>query len=406
MKLGILGTGMIVKDVLTMYHELGVEKTYLFSTKKSKSQALELMKKYHLDKVYTDYDELLQSDVDTIYCALPNHLHYEFSKKALENDKNVIIEKPITANSKELEDLIETGQYKEALQYLNDMDNEQVRYQRLVCLYGLKELQQAKREGMKAKVLAGETYYDVVAIYVSILKDLEEFEEAINIIVEELSMPYIPYQYETVFNAAYDELLLAKQEASFDGVTQKVFNEEDIENILTKKDTNEDLLYMAIEQMEGMNIRRMIVPIRQFIRDNDQPDFAKSLLIELMIDQEIDEDLEVVKKGVHYDINPSYAPMVLNQESGVEIYKLLMDALEDDNPSLLTMCEQFLNFYLYSIYPKYIDEQDYRSIAGAIHYHLASLQYIDIELEDIEYLYNCNQEDVKDVLETIQSIEY
>ena len=178
-----------------------------------------------------------------------------------------------------IEDLIETGQYKEALQYLNDMDNEQVRYQRLVCLYGLKELQQAKREGMKAKVLAGETYYDVVAIYVSILKDLEEFEEAINIIVEELSMPYIPYQYETVFNAAYDELLLAKQEASFDGVTQKVFNEEDIENILTKKDTNEDLLYMAIEQMEGMNIRRMIVPIRQFIRDNDQPDFAKSLLI-------------------------------------------------------------------------------------------------------------------------------
>ena len=304
-----------------------------------------------------------------------------------------------------IEDLIETGQYKEALQYLNDMDNEQVRYQRLVCLYGLKELQQAKREGMKAKVLAGETYYDVVAIYVSILKDLEEFEEAINIIVEELSMPYIPYQYETVFNAAYDELLLAKQEASFDGVTQKVFNEEDIENILTKKDTNEDLLYMAIEQMEGMNIRRMIVPIRQFIRDNEQPDFAKSLLIELMIDQEIDEDLEVVKKGVHYDINPSYAPMVLNQESGVEIYKLLMDALEDDNPSLLTMCEQFLNFiFIQSIQNILMNKiivvlQSY-SLSFSI------LQYIDIELEDIEYLYNCNQEDVKDVLETIQSIEY
>lgn len=70
------------------------------------------MKKYHLDKVYTDYDELLQSDVDTIYCALPNYLHYEFSKKALENDKNVIIEKPITANSKELEDLIETANKK------------------------------------------------------------------------------------------------------------------------------------------------------------------------------------------------------------------------------------------------------------------------------------------------------
>ncbi len=73
-------------------------------------------------------------------------------------------------------------------------------------------------------------------------------------------MPYIPYQYETVYNAAYDELLLAKQEASLEGTSQKIFNEEEIENILTKEDTNEDLLYMAIEQMEGMNIRRMIVP--------------------------------------------------------------------------------------------------------------------------------------------------
>lgn len=305
-----------------------------------------------------------------------------------------------------IDDLIEAGQYSDALQYLNDVDNEHVRYQRLVCLYGMQELQQAKREGMKAKALAEETYYDVVAIYVSILKDLEEFEEAINIIVEELSMPYIPYQYETVFNNAYDELLLAKQEASFDGVNQKVFNEDEIESILIKQDTNEDLLYMAIEQMEGMNIRRMIVPIRQFVRDNDKPNFAKSLLIELMIEQEIDEELEVVKNGVSYDINPSYASMVLNQEAAGEIYSLLLEALEDDNPSLLTMCEQFLSFYLYSIYPKYIDEQDYRCIAGAIHYHLASLQYIDIELEDIEYLYNCNQDDIKDVLETIQLIEY
>ena len=50
---------------------------------------------------------MLKSDIDIIYCALPNHLHYSFSKKALEAGKHVIIEKPVTANAKELEDLIE-----------------------------------------------------------------------------------------------------------------------------------------------------------------------------------------------------------------------------------------------------------------------------------------------------------
>lgn len=33
MKLGILGTGMIVKDVLTMYHELGLKRLIFFQQK-------------------------------------------------------------------------------------------------------------------------------------------------------------------------------------------------------------------------------------------------------------------------------------------------------------------------------------------------------------------------------------
>ncbi len=107
MKLGILGSGMIVGDVLTMYKELNVEKTYIFSTVRSKDKAEELVSKYDLDGVFVDYDELLNSDIDTVYCALPNHLHYEYCKKALECGKHVIIEKPITVNRRELESLIE-----------------------------------------------------------------------------------------------------------------------------------------------------------------------------------------------------------------------------------------------------------------------------------------------------------
>lgn len=305
-----------------------------------------------------------------------------------------------------IEDLIELGKYKEALQYLTDQDDENVRYQRLVCLYALKEYDQAYREGIKAKALAEQTYYDVVAIYVSVLKELEKYEEAINIIVEELSMPYIPYQYETMFNAAYDDLLLAKQNASYEGSIQHVFNEEDIVSILSRDDYNEELLYMALEQLESMNVRRILPAVKAFISNNDKPDFAKSLLIEVMIDQEIDEEMSVVKNGISYDINPLYEPMVLTQEARGVIDQLLADVIENDNPSLYQLCQQFLDFYLYTIYPRYIDDMDYRAIAAAIHYHLASLQYIDIEMEDIELDYNVDAQDVYDVLNGIQAIEY
>lgn len=306
-----------------------------------------------------------------------------------------------------IEEYIASNQFQDALDLLTDMSNEQVRYQRLVCLFGLGEYQQARAEGMLAKAKAADTYYDVVSIYVATLKELEEFEEAINIVVEELSMPYIPYEYEATFNAAHDELLLAKREAN-EGMERhnNAFSLEDMESILAKDIPNEDLLYMAIEQMEGINIRRLLPFIRNFIEDNNKPSFAKSLLIELMIDQEIDEEMLLVKNGIEYGINPSYAPLVLNQEVGGMILELLSMGIEDENPSLFALCEQFLNYYLYIVYPKYIDEEDYRAIAGAIHYHLASMQYIDIELDDIELLYNCDKDEILEKLNEIKQIEY
>ncbi len=106
MKLGILGTGMIVKDLMTVYDELNIEETYILGTSYTSEETEKIVQDYHLNGFFYDYDELLKSDIDTIYCALPNHLHYAFSKKALAAGKHIIIEKPITSNVRELEELI------------------------------------------------------------------------------------------------------------------------------------------------------------------------------------------------------------------------------------------------------------------------------------------------------------
>lgn len=113
MKLGILGTGMIVKDLLSTIHELAFDKVVLLATEQSQKEVQEMVESYGLDDVYVNCDELLKSDVDTIYVALPNHLHYAFAKKALEADKNVIVEKPFTSNSKEAQELVDLAKNKQ-----------------------------------------------------------------------------------------------------------------------------------------------------------------------------------------------------------------------------------------------------------------------------------------------------
>lgn len=102
MKLGIIGAGMIVKEFLTVTSYLkDLELTAIYGRKSAEEKMNEFKNKYKIKDIYYDYDELLNSDVDTVYIALPNNLHFEFAKKALVANKNVIIEKPITSNYKE-----------------------------------------------------------------------------------------------------------------------------------------------------------------------------------------------------------------------------------------------------------------------------------------------------------------
>lgn len=107
MKLGILGAGMIVKDFLSMVVDLPqIELKGIMGTETDLPNMEEFKDTYKIEHIYTDIDECLSNDeIDTIYVALPNHLHYMFTKKALEAGKHVICEKPFTLSYDQLVEL-------------------------------------------------------------------------------------------------------------------------------------------------------------------------------------------------------------------------------------------------------------------------------------------------------------
>ncbi|ETX30060.1 Gfo/Idh/MocA family protein [Roseivivax isoporae] len=57
--------------------------------------------------VFNDYDALLASeDIDAVYIPLPNSLHVEYTRKALEAGKHVLCEKPLAMEAGQFDDLI------------------------------------------------------------------------------------------------------------------------------------------------------------------------------------------------------------------------------------------------------------------------------------------------------------
>ena len=117
MKLALLGTGMIVTEVLPVlndYWEHWAEVYNVDTTILDKAETL--AKQYGLTQATSDYEVILSNpDIDTIYVGPPNHTHYDYAKQALLAGKHVICEKPFTLHLEEFEELIKLAQEKELL---------------------------------------------------------------------------------------------------------------------------------------------------------------------------------------------------------------------------------------------------------------------------------------------------
>ena len=81
-----------------------------------KKKAIDFANKYNIKKVYDNIDDVFtDSNVDAIYIATPHNTHLNFIKKAIENNKHVLVEKSIALNSDELNEVIELANKKNVI---------------------------------------------------------------------------------------------------------------------------------------------------------------------------------------------------------------------------------------------------------------------------------------------------
>jgi len=77
---------------------------------RQKEQAEKEAAKLNIQKAYGSYEELLNDrEIDAVYIPLPNHLHVEWSIKALQAGKHVLCEKPIGLSAEEAKKLLDTS---------------------------------------------------------------------------------------------------------------------------------------------------------------------------------------------------------------------------------------------------------------------------------------------------------
>ena len=110
-KLALIGGGYWGKNLIRDFNTCGVLDTICDINK----VALEKYKNQYPDvNMTTDWhnDVLINKYINAVCIALPAELHYKFAKQALLENKDVYVEKPITLDINEAEELVELAREK------------------------------------------------------------------------------------------------------------------------------------------------------------------------------------------------------------------------------------------------------------------------------------------------------
>jgi predicted dehydrogenase len=102
----VVGAGFIGPVHVEALRRLGVTITGILGIDDKESQSAQ--QKLGLPKAYKSFDEVLADPkVQTVHLAVPNVLHYDLAKRALQAGKHVLCEKPLAMNSRESAELVE-----------------------------------------------------------------------------------------------------------------------------------------------------------------------------------------------------------------------------------------------------------------------------------------------------------
>lgn len=107
----VLGTGVIANEMAAAFQKMG--KNLYGVGNRTYAKAIAFAEKYKVHNVYEKIEDMfLDPQVDIIYITSPHNTHYTFMRQALEQGKHLLVEKSITLNSRELDEMIALAEEK------------------------------------------------------------------------------------------------------------------------------------------------------------------------------------------------------------------------------------------------------------------------------------------------------
>ncbi|MBD8068877.1 tetratricopeptide repeat protein [Bacillus sp. PS06] len=335
-------------------------------------------------------------------------IHKEATVIQFPNLKERLIEKGLQS--------LKSKNYKDALSLLLQAqelagEHDEIDLGIVLCLLELGELEEAKQ---RCKLMLHQDigdYFNVLQVYLTILIQLRQYQEVKETIEAVLEEDQVPPQYAESF---YQLLELSKkmihsgdelyklEEESEEPITYTL-SERIQEILLERDDRNEQAAF--IHSIKEYSLHKDLELLKEFVSHPNKDPMMKTLLLQILMDQKVNEEIAVEKFGQVLHVIPATMGDILSDEYSMSVLRHLEDQLGNENPTLFEVTKEIWMRVLFVLFP-FVPTEDSPSIwAAALHLYGYELHGIEIENAELEESYGVNVFQLKHVINKIQKIE-
>ncbi|GKU81473.1 lipopolysaccharide assembly protein LapB [Niallia sp. NCCP-28] len=296
--------------------------------------------------------------------------------------------------------------FKEALS-LNPTNSE-VQIGLILAYYELGSLHHAKDIAKNMLQSGLGDYIHVLDLYLMILVQLHEYEEivaTIEVLLEEHRIPAKKLEHFSKmldFSRRMALSTIKKEEGDENHYIEEEDNRQKL-NLYSLQNSNEQM--QCIAKLHHQNVRPYIEEIKGYLADENSSPFLKTLLLNILKEQEYDKEIAIHKLNQHLTVIPSELEEMGVQSQKDEIWSALIHQLEHEDPVLLEHIMVLLEQQFFLLYPLKLER--YSNPVWAAGYHYVIQSYFDPETKIGDYMkaYEVDRKDLMGAIRFIKSLE-
>lgn len=306
-------------------------------------------------------------------------------------------------------DKLKAKRFPEAIKFLEnalelDQDNEEIALGLIIAYFEAGNLLAGKALAQESLHKGFGDYFQLIDIYIMILLQLNEYEEIVSTIQALIDEREIPLEKLDNFTKIL-EFSKRKLASEYSKANQYPIEHVDVKEFNLSQYDNLNDQFLAIASLAHANVRVYLSGIKEYLQLKDGHPFLKTMLLQLLKEQEVNEDMTLVKFNQTNSINPVHLVPIDSFLESPDITIILKQEIEHENPTLYESIKAIINRHSFLLFP--IERYPQNPSIWAAAYHFIALEYHG-ETTSIDKLvkkYSIEQDEIRKAILFIRELE-